>query len=81
MRGKLLDRAKAARCPALVLQADGDKVVVIKQTRKVYELLGSQDKTYKTYPGFSHDCEFEPARAVLDEDIAQWCLAHAPSNR
>ena len=79
MRGKLLDQAKAAQCPALVLQADGDKVVVIKQTRKVYDLLGSQDKTYKTYPGFSHDCEFEPARAMLDEDIAQWCFAHAPS--
>lgn len=81
MRRKLLDQAKAVRCPALVLQADGDKVVVMKQTRKMYDLLGSGDKTYKTYPGFSHDCEFEPGRAVLDEDVAQWCLAHAPSKR
>lgn len=81
MRGKLLDQAKAVRCPALVLQADGDKVVVIKQTRKMYDLLGTKDKTYKTYPGFSHDCEFEPERAVLDEDIAQWCFAHAPTQR
>lgn len=77
MAGKLLDQAKAVRCPALVLQADADKVVVIKKTRAVYDLLGSQDKTYKTYPGFGHDCEFEPGRAVLDEDIAGWCFARA----
>lgn len=81
MRAKLLDQAKAVRCPALVLQADADKVVVIKQTRKMYDLLGTTDKTYKTYPGFSHDCEFEPGRSALDQDIAEWCFAHAPSKR
>lgn len=77
MRGALLKQAKAALCPTLVLQADDDKVLVVRRTRKMYDVLGARDKTYKTYPGFAHDFEFEPGRAVLDEDIALWCFDHA----
>lgn len=76
MSAGLMKLAKTVRCPALVLQSDADKVLVIKKTRKLYELLGSRDKTYKTYPAFAHDFEFEPGRAVLDEDIVVWCANH-----
>jgi hypothetical protein len=38
--------------------------------------LGSPDKTWKTYPSFSHDFEFEPHRAALDVDIAAWVMGH-----
>jgi alpha-beta hydrolase superfamily lysophospholipase len=79
MASGLLKQAKAVRCPALVLQSDADKVLVIKMTRKLYEVLGSRDKTYKTYPAFAHDFEFEPGRAVLDEDIVAWCANHTSS--
>jgi acylglycerol lipase len=77
MASGLLKQAKAVRCPALVLQSEADTSVIIKRTRKMYDVLGSKDKAYKTYPGFAHDFEFEPERAALDDDIAQWCAAHA----
>jgi len=77
MAGGLLKQAKAVRCPALVLQSEADTSVLIHRTRKMYGVLGSKDKAYKIYPGFAHDFEFEPERAVLDDDIAQWCVAHA----
>ena len=37
------------KVPALVIQADGDPVVNPKGSRKVYELLGSQDKSYMVF--------------------------------
>jgi lysophospholipase len=76
MAGGLLKQARVVRCPALVLQCDADQSVQIKHTRKLYDALGSKDKTYRTYPGFAHDFEFEPGRAVLDEDIVVWCANH-----
>jgi alpha-beta hydrolase superfamily lysophospholipase len=76
MRRQVLKRAREVRTPALVLQCEADRVIVQRMVRRCFDLLGSQDKTYKTYPGFAHDCEFEPQRAPLDDDIAQWILAH-----
>lgn len=37
------------KVPALVIQADGDPVVNPKGSRKVYELLGSQNKSYVVF--------------------------------
>jgi alpha-beta hydrolase superfamily lysophospholipase len=76
MRGQALKRARQVRAPALVLQSEADRVIVQRTVRRCFARLGSQDKTYKTYPGFAHDCEFEPQRAPLDDDIAQWVMAH-----
>jgi lysophospholipase len=80
MAGGVLKQAKAVRCPTLVLQSGADKAILIKRTRKMYDALGAKDKTYKTYPGFAHDFEFEPERAALDADIAAWCASHAARN-
>jgi alpha-beta hydrolase superfamily lysophospholipase len=77
MRGKVLARAKEVRAPALVVQGEGDRVVVQAASKQYFETLGSADKTYKTYPGYSHDCEFEPERSALDQDIAAWIHAHS----
>jgi alpha-beta hydrolase superfamily lysophospholipase len=77
MRNVVYKRAREVRAPALVLQGEADKVLVRKATRLAFDQLGSKDKTYKTYPGFCHDCEFEPDRAAFDDDIAVWIMAHA----
>jgi len=79
MRNLVLKRAGEVRAPTLVAQGEADRVVVRQATRLAYERLGSKDKTYKTYPGFCHDCEFEPERAALDDDIAAWTMGHAGS--
>lgn len=75
MRLNAVKRARQVRLPALVIQCDGDKAVVAAASRRVYDALASADKTWKTYADFAHDVEFEPERATLDDDIAQWIIA------
>jgi alpha-beta hydrolase superfamily lysophospholipase len=72
---------KQVRNPILVLQAEADAVVVIKTNLAAYHTLGSPDKTWKTYPSYYHDSQFEPDRSLLDHDIATWLLTHSPSTR
>jgi alpha-beta hydrolase superfamily lysophospholipase len=77
MRLATLARARQVRAPALVIQCEADKAIKPAASRQMYEALGSPDKTWTTYPDFAHDIEFEPKRAVLDDDLAQWIKAHS----
>ncbi|MEO7002879.1 MAG: alpha/beta fold hydrolase [Ktedonobacterales bacterium] len=70
-------KANQVHIPALVIQCEQDRAVKPAASRRAYDKLGSADKTWKTYPGFAHDCEFEPERAILDDDIAAWVKAHS----
>ena len=78
MRLGVLGKAKQITLPALVMQAEADKAVVVAATRKFYEILASSDKTWKTYPNYAHDSEFEQDRSLLDTDLVAWIGAHAP---
>ncbi len=77
MRLGVMTRARRTRLPALVIQCEKDLAVVPAATRRMYDALASADKTWKSYPNFGHDAEFEPERAILDDDIAQWIKAHS----
>jgi len=77
MRGQIMARAREVRAPTLVAQGEADRVVVQAATKQYFETLGSADKTYKTYPGYAHDCEFEPDRSALDQDLADWIHTHS----
>jgi alpha-beta hydrolase superfamily lysophospholipase len=68
--------ASQVRIPALVIQCEGDTTLSQPATRAFYDKLASADKTYKTYPGFAHDFEFEPNRSLLDADLADWIMRH-----
>ncbi len=76
LRAAAMKRAPSIRTPALVLQSEGDRSVVPAASRRCYDLLGSSDKTWKTYPRYCHDFEFEPDRTALDTDIAAWVMGH-----
>ncbi|WIG61718.1 MAG: alpha/beta hydrolase [Ktedonobacterales bacterium] len=76
MRGGVLAQAKQVRAPALVIQGEADKTLSQAATRKCFDALGSADKTWKTYPGFAHDFQFEPGRGALDADLTEWILRH-----
>ncbi len=76
LRNSAMKRAPSIRTPALVIQCEGDLSVVPAASRRCYDILGSPDKTWKTYPNFSHDFEFEPHRAALDAEIAAWVMGH-----
>lgn len=77
MRLGVVKRARQVRIPALVIQCERDMAVVSSATRRMYDALTSADKTWNTYADFAHDVEFEPERAILDEDIAQWIKARS----
>ena len=77
MRLAVMRLAKSITLPVLVMQAEEDKSVLASATRKFYDVLASSDKTWKSYPGYCHDCEFEDDRSLLDDDIVNWIHAHA----
>ena len=77
MRLAAIARARQVRAPALVIQCEADKAIKPAASRQMFDALGSKDKTWTTYAGFAHDCEFEPGRAVLDDDLAQWIKTHS----
>jgi alpha-beta hydrolase superfamily lysophospholipase len=72
MRMGILKQAKNITIPALVMQAENDKAVLISGSRKLYEALASSDKTWRTYAKYDHDSEFEADRSQMDHDIVTW---------
>ncbi len=77
MRLGVLGKAKRVTIPALVMQAEADKSVVVSAAHKFYQSLASSDKTWKTYPNYAHDSEFEQDRLLLDTDVVTWIGTHA----
>lgn len=77
MRLQMLKLARGITVPALVIQAEQDKAVVPAATHKLYQVLGSRDKSWHTYPTYAHDSELEADRTQLDHDIVEWILSHA----
>ncbi len=76
MRLAAVGQARQVRVPALVIQAEQDRSVIPAASKRAFDALGSKDKTWKTYPGYAHDSEFEPDRVALDDDIAEWVKTH-----
>jgi alpha-beta hydrolase superfamily lysophospholipase len=72
MRMGMLKQAKTISLPAVVMQAENDKAVLISGSRKLYEALESRDKAWQTYPNYAHDSEFEADRTQLDNAITTW---------
>ena len=77
MRLAALKMAKLITKPGLVMQAEADKSVVNEASHNLYETLSSKDKTWKTFPGYAHDSEFEADRSLLDNEIVTWIHEHA----
>jgi alpha-beta hydrolase superfamily lysophospholipase len=72
MRSAVLEKAKLISNPGLVMQAGADKAVVPEASHNLYDTLVNNDKTWKTFPGYAHDSEFEADRALLDNEVVTW---------
>ena len=79
MRSAILKQARQITIPALVMQAEDDKSVLLEGSRKLYEALESSDKTWKTYAGYYHDSQFEEDRSRMDNDLVAWIREHSVS--
>jgi acylglycerol lipase len=58
--------------PVLLLQGDGDEMMDVPATRRWFERLGAEDKTYRAYPGAGHTLDFEPDRSAYLGDMLAW---------
>ncbi|HYX49158.1 MAG TPA: alpha/beta fold hydrolase, partial [Ktedonobacteraceae bacterium] len=76
MRSAVLKKAKLINIPGLVMQAEADKAVVSEASHELFEALGTNDKTWKTFAGYAHDSEFEADRTLLDNEIVIWITGH-----
>ncbi len=79
MRLAMPSLAKAITLPTLFLQAEADTAIKIRANQKFYATLASQDKTWKSYPNYCHDSEFEADRSQMDADILAWIRQHSSS--
>jgi alpha-beta hydrolase superfamily lysophospholipase len=76
MRQGMLRQASRISLPILLMQAENDQVVLISASRKLYAALASNDKTWRAYPNYQHDSQFEADRSEMDNYIATWILDH-----
>jgi len=72
-----LDRRRARasaglRLPLLVLQGEADAMMDVPATRAWFDGLGTEDKTYRAYPGAGHTLDFEPDRSRYLADMLAW---------
>jgi acylglycerol lipase len=61
--------------PLLVLQGEDDKMMDVPETRRWFERLLVEGKTYRAYPGAGHTLDFEPDRARYLADMLAWLSA------
>jgi acylglycerol lipase len=64
--------------PLLVLHGEEDPMLDVPKTRRWFERLGVQDKTYRAYPGVGHGLDFAPDRAEYLADLLGWLSARVP---
>jgi len=76
-------RRAAARLtlPLLLLQGEADKMIDVPATRRWFDRLAVEDKTYRAYAGAGHTLDFEPDRAQYLADLLGWVAVRAGSER
>jgi len=67
--------------PLLLLQGEADKMVDVPATRRWFDRLGVEDKTYRAYVGAGHTLDFEPDRAPYLADLLGWLAVRTGSQR
>jgi acylglycerol lipase len=65
--------------PLLLLQGEADKMIDVPKTRRWFDRLGIEDKTYRAYAGAGHTLDFEPDRAQYLADLLGWLAVRAGS--
>jgi alpha-beta hydrolase superfamily lysophospholipase len=65
--------------PLLVLHGEEDPMLDVPKTRRWFEQLGVEDKTYRAYPGVGHGLDFAPDRAEYLADLVGWLSARVTS--
>jgi alpha-beta hydrolase superfamily lysophospholipase len=66
------ERGGQITTPTLLLLSGADPVIDSTESRRLFERLGSGDKTLRVYPGMLHECLNEMGREQVLADVADW---------
>lgn len=72
----LLERAAALRVPTLIVHGAADRLNDPEASRELAAKLGSDDVTFRAYPGGYHELLNDLDRATVLEDLLTWLRAH-----
>ena len=71
-----LARASEIRVPIILMHGEDDQLTAPSGSVEMYEQVGSEDKTLKTYPGLYHEIFNEPEQDAVLADMSSWLEAH-----
>jgi acylglycerol lipase len=69
---KAFERASEIRQPILIMHGDADALASIDGSRKLNELISSDDKSLRSYAGLYHEILNEPEKDQVIADIIDW---------
>jgi acylglycerol lipase len=67
-------------CPVWLGHGSEDRVTSFDASKRLFEKLKVEDKTFKTYNGAYHKLHAEPegVKEEFVKDVGEWILAHLP---
>ncbi len=71
------DAPQRITVPALLMQAELDRIIDNEKTRAYFERFASREKRVITYPGAQHTLEFEPDPEPFVRDLIEWHIEQA----
>ena len=69
---KLFESASRIKSPVLVQQTGEDMILIPEKNKEFFDNIGSEDKTWKLYPGLYHEPFEEPGGDQFLADIFSW---------
>jgi acylglycerol lipase len=82
--GKVVEGLKLdPGCPIWLGHGNADRVTSYDASKRLFEKLKVEDKTFKTYEGAYHKLHAEPegVKEEFVKDVGEWILAHLPGHR
>jgi lysophospholipase len=77
-QAEAIARAGQFQLPALLIQGEQDPVADAAAARLFYERLGSEDKSYLSFPAMRHETHREVGRAEVWDAMVRWLRERLP---
>lgn len=74
------DRVGSLSLPVLLMHGTDDALVPFEGSERLFERIGSADKTFERYEGLYHEILNEPEQDQVIDDIIRWLDSHVASS-